>query len=181
MSQPDGDIPRRNRIIYASASFGGNLLSRTSTLWLLFYYAPPEDAHLPTIVPRLTLGVILLLIGIEDAIDDPLIGYLTDQTRTRWGRRIPFVLFSTPFYVLFFFLTFTPPGADYSTLVNVLYITAIVAIQRLMGTLSGWPLEALLPQIAQTSAARVSIVAWQVFLGSLGASFALLVTRFIRD
>ena len=181
MAQPAATIPRRNRIIYASASFGGNLLSRTGALWLVYFYAPPEDADLPTIVPRFTLAAILLLIGIEDAIDDPLIGYWSDRTRTRWGRRIPFVLFSTPLYVLFFFLLFTPPGADYSTLVNVLYITAIVAIQRLMGTLSGGPLEALLPEIAQTSAARVSIVAWQVFLGSLGAMFALVATGFIRD
>lgn len=181
MAQPAAEIPRRNRIIYASASFGGNLLSRTGALWLVYFYAPPEDADLPTIIPRFTLAAILLLIGIEDAIDDPLIGYWSDRTRTRWGRRIPFVLLSTPFYVLFFFLLFTPPGADYSTLVNVLYITAIVAIQRLMGTLSGGPLEALLPEIAQSSAARVSIVAWQVLLGSLGAMFALVVTGFIRD
>src|SRR3990170_7982799 len=181
MTAPATDIPRWNRIVYASASLGGNLLSRTTTLWLLYFFAPPSDADLPTIVPRFTLGAILLAIGIQDAIDDPLIGYWSDRTRTRWGRRIPFIVLSTPFYALFFFLMFTPPGADYSTLVNVLYITAIVAIQRLMGTLSGGPLEALLPEIAQTSAAPVSIVAWQVLLGSLGAMFALVVTGFIRD
>src|SRR3990172_3023197 len=114
-------IPGKPRIIYASASFGGNVLSRTGTLWLIYFYAPPADADLPTIVPRFTLGAILLAIGIEDAIDDPLIGYWSDRTRTRWGRRIPFVVLSTPFYALFFFLLFTPPGADRSVLVNVLY------------------------------------------------------------
>ena len=181
MAQPPEDIPRRNRIVYASASFGGNLLSRTTTLWLLYYYAPPEDADLPTIVPRFTLALILLLIGIEDAIDDPLIGYWSDRTRTRWGRRIPFVLYSTPFYALLFFLFFTPPGAEHSVLANVVYITAIVAVQRLVGTLSGGPLEALLPEIARSPASRVSIVAWQVFLGSLGAAVALVATGFIRD
>src|SRR3972149_8523801 len=181
MAQPAHEIPRRNRIIYASASFGGTLLSRTGALWLVYFYAPPEDADLPTIIPRFTLAAILLAIGIEDAIDDPLIGYWSDRTRSRWGRRIPFVVLSTPFYALFFFLLFTPPGADESVWLNVVYFTAIVAIQRIVGTLSGGPLEALLPEIAQTSAARVSIVAWQVFLGSLGAMFALVATGFIRD
>lgn len=180
MAQP-ADIPRRNRIIYASASFGGNLLSRTVQLWLLFYYAPPKDADLPTIVPRITLGIILLLIGIEDAIDDALIGYWSDRTRTRWGRRIPFIVLSTPFYVLFFFLSFAPPGAEHGVLANAIYFAAIVAAQRIMGTLSGGPLEALLPEIARTSAARVSIVAWQVFLGSLGAAVALIGTGLIKD
>jgi GPH family glycoside/pentoside/hexuronide:cation symporter len=91
------------------------------------------------------------------------------------------VVLSTPFYALFFFLFFTPPGADHSVFVNALYITAIVLIQRLMGTLSTGPLEALLPEIAQSSAARVSIVTWQVFLGALGGVFAFVATGFIKD
>ena len=181
MTAPETDIPRRNRIVYASASLGGNLLSRTTTLWLLFFYAPPSDADLPTIVPRFALGAILLVIGIEDAIDDPLIGYWSDRTRTRWGRRIPFVVLATPFYVLFFFLFFTPPGADRGVAVNALYIAVIILIQRLVGTMSSGPMEALLPEIAQTSAARISIVAWQTFLGAIGAMFALVATGLIKD
>ncbi|MDZ4277637.1 MAG: MFS transporter [Dehalococcoidia bacterium] len=181
MAQPADEIPRRNRIIYASASLGGNMLSRTVTLWLVFFFAPPADADMPTIIPRFTLGAILLAIGIQDAIDDPLIGYWSDRTSTRWGRRIPFIVLSTPFYVLFFFLLFTPPGADRSVWANVLYLTVIVLVQRITGTLSSGPLEALLPEIAKSSAARVSIVMWQVFLGSLGAVFALVVTGFIKD
>ena len=175
------DIPRRNRIVYASASFGGNLLSRTTQLWLLFYFAPPKDADLPTMAPRLVLGIVLILIGIEDAIDDALIGFWSDRTRTRWGRRIPFIVLSTPLYVLFFFLVFNPPGAGYSSTANVVYFTIIVFVQRVMGTLSGGPLEALLPEISRTSASRVSIVAWQVFLGSLGAAAALIGTGVIKD
>lgn len=181
MKEPSADIPRFNRIIYASASLGGNTLSRTGTLWLLFFYAPPSDAGLPTVVPRLTLAAILLGVGILDAINDPLIGYWSDRTQTRWGRRAPFIVLSTPLYALFFFLFFTPPGADHSVFVNALYITAIVSAQRLVGTMSSGPIEALLPEIAKTSASRVSIVAWQVFLGSIGAIFALVVTGVIKD
>lgn len=181
MNEPQGDIPRFNRIVYASASLGGNVLSRTGTLWLLFFYAPPSDAGMPTIVPRLMLAGILLGVGILDAINDPLIGYWSDRTQTRWGRRAPFIVLSTPFYALFFFLFFTPPGADHSVFVNALYITAIVFIQRFVGTLSSGPMEALLPEIAKTSASRVSIVAWQVFLGAIGAVFALVVTGIVKN
>jgi len=181
MSQLPSEIPRVNQLLYASASFGSSVLSRATGLWLVFFYSPPKDEDLPTLVPRFALGAILLAIGILDAIDDPLIGYWSDRTSTRLGRRIPFVLFATPFYALFFFLYFTPPGADNSAFVNALYITVILFIQRLVGTLSGGPLEALLPEIARTSASRVSIVAWQVFFGSLGAVVGLVATGFIKD
>jgi GPH family glycoside/pentoside/hexuronide:cation symporter len=177
----DVDIPKRNRIIYASASFGGNLVSRTSQLWLLFYYAPPSDADLPTLAPRIALGIALIIIGIEDAIDDALIGFWSDRTRTRWGRRLPFIVFATPFYLLFFFLLFQPPGADYSDTANLAFFVVIVLAQRVMGTLSGGPLEALLPEISRSSAARVSIVTWQVFLGSLGAAVALIGSGLMKD
>lgn len=181
MSDSRAGIPRFNRIVYASASMGSQTLSRTGGLWLLYYYAPPSDSDLPTIVPRLTLGAILLCVGILDAIDDPIIGYWSDRTRTRWGRRAPFIVLSTPLYALFFFLMYTPPGAEHSIFVNALYITAIALIQRFVGTMSSGPMESLLPEIAHTSAARVSIVVWQVFLGSLGAVFALVATGFIKD
>lgn len=181
MAQVEPEIPRANRLLYASASFGGNVLSRTGHAWLIFFYAPPADSDLPTIVPRITLTSILLAIGIIDAINDPLIGYWSDRTRSRWGRRIPFIALATPFYVLFFFLLWTPPGADQSAFTNALYFTAIVFLQRVAGTLSGGPLEALLPEIARRSATRVSIVAWQFFFGALGAVVGLVASGPVKD
>jgi Na+/melibiose symporter-like transporter len=135
------------------------------------YFAPPKDADCRRSRPG-SCSASSLSIGIEDAIDDALIGFWTQPDAL--GRRIPFIVLSTPLYVLFFFLVFNPPGAGYSSTANVVYFTIIVFVQRVMGTLSGGPLEALLPEISRTSASRVSIVAWQVFLGSLGAAAALI-------
>lgn len=181
-SVPAGDvepIPRLNRLLYASHSFGSSMLSRATQAWLIFFYAPPAEEDLPTLVPRLTLTSILLALGILDAIDDPLIGYWSDRTRTRWGRRIPFVLFSTPFYALFFFLYWVPPHGSY--LLATVYITLIVFTQRIFGTMSSGPMEALLPEVARTSAGRVSNVAWQFIFGSLGAVVGLVATGVIKD
>ncbi len=181
MSSSVPDIPRGNRLLYASASFGASVLSRATQAWLIFFYAPPADEDLPTIVPRIALTSILLAVGVVDAINDPLIGYWSDRTRSRWGRRIPFVLFATPFYVLFFFLFWVPPNGDGPYWLPALYFTAILFAQRIAGTLSGGPLEALLPEIARSSPARVSIVAWQFFFGALGAVIGLVATGVIKD
>jgi GPH family glycoside/pentoside/hexuronide:cation symporter len=156
------------------------VLSRATQAWLIFFYAPPAEKSEETIVPRVALTSILLVLGILDAIDDPLIGYWSDRTRSRWGRRIPFILFATPFYALFFFLFWTPLRSD-GYLVPAIYFTIIVFVQRIAGTLSGGPMEALLPEVARTPAARVSNVAWQFVFGSLGAVVGLVATGVIKD
>jgi GPH family glycoside/pentoside/hexuronide:cation symporter len=173
------DVPRFNRLLYASHSFGSSVLSRATQAWLIFFYAPPEDDGGETIVPRVALTTILLGLGILDAIDDPLIGYWSDRTRSRWGRRLPFILFATPFYAFFFFLFWTPPTGGY--LVAAVYITVVVFLQRVAGTLSGGPMEALLPEVAQTPSARVSNVVWQFVFGALGAVVGLVATGVIKD
>jgi GPH family glycoside/pentoside/hexuronide:cation symporter len=44
-----------------------------------------------------------------DALNDPLLGYLSDATRTRWGRRRPWIVASMPLFMLFFVAVFIPP------------------------------------------------------------------------
>jgi GPH family glycoside/pentoside/hexuronide:cation symporter len=173
-------VPRANRLLYASHALGSSVLSRTTQAWLIFYYAPPAEEDAPTILPRAALTTILLVLGILDAVDDPLIGYWSDRTRTRWGRRIPFVVTATPFYALFFFLFWVPPQGSGYLAVGV-YFTLITFIQRFVGTLSSGPMEALLPEVARTPGERVSNVAWQFVFGSIGAVFGLVLTGIIKD
>ena len=106
-----GTISLRNQLIYASGSFGGNILGRTKELWLLFFYAPPSDEQdMTRLAPVALVGALLLVSRFIEALDDPLIGYWSDRTRTRWGRRIPFVVLATPFYAIFPSIVFPPYG-----------------------------------------------------------------------
>jgi GPH family glycoside/pentoside/hexuronide:cation symporter len=182
MSRPPSEIPRLNRMVYASGSIAGNVISRSTALWLVFFFAPPSDEKdLPTLVPRVALGFMIVGITFIDSIDDPLIGFWSDRTQTRWGRRIPFVLFSTPIYAVTFALMWFPPGGEAGHFANALYFFFFVWLHRLFSTLSGGPFESLLPEIARTSQSRVSIVAWQVFFGALGAVIGLVVSGLIKD
>lgn len=182
MARPPSEIPRVNRMVYASGSIAGNVLSRSTALWLFFFFAPPSgETDLPTLVPRVVLGFMIVGITLIDSIDDPLIGFWSDRTQTRWGRRIPFVLFSTPVYAVTFALMWFPPGGEAGHFANAIYFFFFVWLHRLFSTLSGGPFESLLPEIARTPQARVSVVAWQVFFGALGAVIGLVVSGIIKD
>ncbi|CAH0120170.1 MULTISPECIES: MFS transporter [unclassified Paenibacillus] len=65
-------------------------------------------------VEKLGLGVGLATLArtiylIWDAVDQPLFGYFSDRTRTRWGRRKPWIVGAMPFFVLTFVMVFAAP------------------------------------------------------------------------
>ncbi len=175
-----GRLPLVTRLLYASGSIGGNAIGRSKDLWLLYFYAPPDDADISRRTTLLAVGVVLFSIRFIEAFDDPLIGYWSDRTRSRWGRRIPFVITATPFLSLMFVVLWFPPSSDQS-MSNAIFLFAALALFHLFSTLSGGPFESLLPEIARNNEDRLSIVSWQVAFGVAGAAVALVGSGFIID
>ena len=56
-----------------------------------------------------------VLYAVWDAFNDPILGYLSDRTRTRWGRRKPWLLVSVPVFVRFRPSCFFSPPASLGT------------------------------------------------------------------
>jgi GPH family glycoside/pentoside/hexuronide:cation symporter len=98
------------------------------------------------------------------------------------SRRLPFILGATPLWALFAFLLFVPPdGAGQGTV--AVWFFVMLQCLHLFATLSGGPYEALPPELARTSSARVRMVGYRVYAGVLGAELGLagsglLVERF---
>jgi GPH family glycoside/pentoside/hexuronide:cation symporter len=175
-----GELPRRNMLLYASGSFAGNVISRSKDLWLIYFFAPPAGADIAHRTSVLAVGAVLAVARIVESFDDPLIGYWSDRTKSRWGRRIPFVLLSTPFWALFFVLLWTPPN-NHETIANAVYLFVILEAFHLFSTLSGGPFESLLPEIATTAKERVGVVTWEVFFGTVGAAVALTMSGIMKE
>jgi GPH family glycoside/pentoside/hexuronide:cation symporter len=168
-------IPLRTKLLYGTSRVGAEALGKSSGLWLLYYYAPPSDAHLPTLLPSLAVGVLLTVAGIVAALDDAIVGYFSDRTRTRFGRRIPYIVLGAPLWSIFFVLLFTPPpdAGNAATAVYLLFVFEAVSLFR---SVVVSPYEALLPEMAATSDERVSLEAIKVYLGVAGTAIGLVVS-----
>ncbi|MFQ3577512.1 MAG: MFS transporter, partial [Verrucomicrobiia bacterium] len=66
-------------------------------------------------LPPAMASVIPLVGKIWDAINDPVIGWLSDKTRSRLGRRLPWMIWALPPCAVVFFLHWVVPGADGET------------------------------------------------------------------
>ena len=171
-------IPLHTRLLYGTSRVGSEALGKSSGLWLLYYYAPPRDAHLPTLLPSLAVGALLAVAGIVSALDDAVVGYLSDRTRSRLGRRIPYIVLGAPLWSIFFVLLFTPPpDAGHAT--TAVYLLLVFGAVSLFGSLVVTPYEALLPEMASTSDERVGLEAIKVYLGVAGTVVGLVVSTAI--
>jgi GPH family glycoside/pentoside/hexuronide:cation symporter len=115
-------------------------------------------------------GAIFLIVKIWDAVNDPIMGALTDRTRTRWGRRRPWLLFAAIPFGLFFFLQWIVPPLDdfgkfwYYLVVALLLDTAYTAVNV--------PYAALTPELTHDYDERTSLSSYRFSFSILGGVLA---------
>ncbi|TFG08008.1 MAG: MFS transporter [Promethearchaeota archaeon] len=100
------------------------------------------------------INVVLITIGfiiwsIWNSFNDPFIGYLSDRTHTKWGRRIPYIMISTVPLGLITFLLFVPPKSyGFSNeMTNFIYFLIIIIAFELFFTMYDLNFTALFPEL----------------------------------
>lgn len=169
-------LSRKHKILFAIGGLGENVTFQAATAWIFYFWAGQGD---PTkaLLPLSLLGLLLGVGRFIEAFDDPLIGYLSDKTKSRWGRRFPYIFFGAPLLALSFILLWTP--LKDSMTMQAIYFFLALQFFFLTYTLVSAPYEGILPEIAETSQDRVSASAWRVLFGTIGAGFGLIGSSLI--
>ncbi len=150
--------PVKVDIFYALISLGSTATWAVLGGWLLYFYLPPEGEG-TAMVPAALYGGVMFIVRAINAVIAPPIGHLSDQTRSRWGRRLPLMFASALPMLILFVLLWTPPLAGKS-IWNLVYLAVIFLLYNLAYTFNQIPYTALLPEIALTDQHRVRISAW---------------------
>ena len=183
-------MPLLNKMLFSADHIGLQAMNYFRQQWVLFFLAPPAieglsrvpDVSLPglEIDARVFAGVMIFSGRFIDAFTDPLIGWWSDRTRSRWGRRIPFIMFSTPFYALFGALVWFLP-TEGSSWWNALYFVLVLELFFTAATMSSGALEALVPELTRTAKDRMSVVSLIFLFAVAGAGLGLVAGGFIKD
>ena len=129
----------------------------------------------------LTTGWVLMASLTVDAVADPLIGQWSDNIRSRWGRRHPFMYLGAALWGLSFWLMWNAPKTMTGPSLLAFMLVLLVAV-RVSGSLHDIPSNALTPELAPDYDARTTLQSyrWAFLVIGLAVMSYLLNAVFLR-
>ena len=162
-------IPVKSKFAYGCAGGANVLLSQIGLATITFFYNV-----------KLGLGagfvaIAWLIFAAWNAFNDPLFGFLEDRTKSKMGRRIPYIRFGAPIYGLLFILCWFPfvdVSNEFALFINLLVILfAFDTIYTIIGLIT----YSLPAEMALTSKERANLMIYNTLLGSSGLLLAFIL------
>ncbi|EDL48018.1 MFS transporter [Erythrobacter sp. SD-21] len=119
------------------------------------------------------VGLAIFIALVFDAVSDPLVGYWSDNFRSKWGRRHPFMYAAALPVTLSYFLLWNPP--DWGQTGLFLYLTGLAVLIRTFITFYETPSSALIPELTSDYEERTSLQSYRLFFGWTGGSMMSIV------
>lgn len=160
LAESDASMPLSRVALFGLGDWGPSTASTAVLFFLPFFLT--DIARVP---PSLA-ALVILVGGVWDALSVPMVGALSDRTKSRWGRRRPFMLFGAiPFALAFSALWWIPPvsgaaKAIYYALAYMCFDAAFAAVQV--------PYASLTPELSPLDRDRTRLNAARAIVSMIG-------------
>lgn len=144
---------RRESWLYAIANLGGSIPYQAFGAVVLFYYTDVK------LLSPAVAALIMTIYAIWNAVNNPIIGHISDRTNTKWGRRLPYIRFGAIPYAIAFALIWLAPfdGKTQPTELAIWFLVTIIVFEGLGTAVSMAGHLALLPEMFPTFKSRLDV------------------------
>lgn len=171
-SEPAANNPETKKLSFSTKlAYGAGDLGPAITANILVFFLLLFFTSVAGLAPG-TASNILLIGKVWDAVNDPIVGVLSDRTSHPWGRRYPWMVYGAIPFGIFFFLQWIVPSDNptilfwYYVIIAILFNTAYTAVNL--------PYTALTPELTQDYNERTSLNSFR-FSFSIGGSILSLI------
>ena len=164
-------LPLKTNILYGMGDFGFSMNNSIITAFFAVFMVTVVG------MPPGLVALILFVGRSWDFVNDLLVGYISDRTRTRWGRRRPFLLFGAIPFGLSFMLLWMSPNFDQTSL--VIYYSAAYLIYEALATFVYMPYFALTPEITEDYDERTKLISFRMMFNIIGSLTAYILPLLI--
>ena len=113
------------------------------------------------------IGIALAIPRVIDAITDPVMGNISDNTRTRWGRRVPYIFMGAILSAMILPLLWTPPIKTDWFMFG--YLATLASLYSIAYTIFSVPYTALGYELTTDYNERTKVLAWRMYIGLFGS------------
>lgn len=154
-------LPMKTKLGFGIGDLGGNLFFTIIGFYLLYFLT-----DVAVLAPALA-GTAMMVGKIWDAVTDPMVGYLSDRTVSKWGRRRPYIFYGSFALWASMVVMFLYPAAE-NQIMLFLWASLVYCLLNTAYTLVNIPYSALLPELTGDYHQRTVLAGYRMSFAVVG-------------
>ncbi len=168
----ESQFPTSQKHFFALGSFMQFFINTAFTTWTFSFYFSAVHLNVVYIMWAFIIWSVFI------AIDDPLIGFISDHIRTRWGRRKPFIMIATIPIIIIEILLWSPTqlSSTSNQIPDFIYLVVMLLCYDLFYTMISLPYDSLFPELYTSVKERAQVNMLKQVYGIFGLLAAFLLS-----